>query len=89
MAPIPADAAAGRWNVTVRNPDGQSATRAGLFTVNAPPTPPSGQSTWYLAEGTTAWGFDTYITIENPNASAVPRDITYMTAGRPGRGRHA
>jgi len=23
--------------------------------------------TWYLAEGTTAWGFTTTITIENPN----------------------
>jgi hypothetical protein len=34
---------------------------------------------WYLAEGTTAWGFSAYITIENPNAAAVTADITYMT----------
>jgi len=34
---------------------------------------------WYLAEGTTAWGFSTYITIENPNTAAVTADITYMT----------
>jgi hypothetical protein len=34
--------------------------------------------TWYLAEGTTAWGFNTYITIENPNAAAVTAKITYM-----------
>jgi hypothetical protein len=34
---------------------------------------------WYLAEGTTAWGFDCYITIENPNNQQVNADITYMT----------
>ena len=37
------------------------------------------KSTWYLAEGTTAWGFDTYISIENPNGYGVNADITYMT----------
>ena len=37
------------------------------------------KSSWYLAEGTTAWGFDTYISIENPNDQAVNCDITYMT----------
>ncbi len=35
--------------------------------------------TWYLAEGTTAWGFDQYISIANPNASAATAVITYMT----------
>jgi len=35
-------------------------------------------STWYLAEGSTAWGFNAYITIENPNDTAVNADITYM-----------
>ncbi|MBK5093731.1 MAG: S8 family serine peptidase, partial [Actinobacteria bacterium] len=34
---------------------------------------------WYLAEGTTAWGFSTYISIENPNTDGVNADITYMT----------
>jgi hypothetical protein len=34
--------------------------------------------TWYLAEGTTAWGFSTYITVENPNPIAVTARITYM-----------
>jgi hypothetical protein len=36
--------------------------------------------TWYLAEGTTAWGFGTNINIENPNAVPVTVQITYMTA---------
>lgn len=35
--------------------------------------------TWYLAEGTTAWGFSTYITIENPNPEPTNVEITYMT----------
>ena len=33
---------------------------------------------WYLAEGTTAWGFDCYISIENPNSSDVTARITFM-----------
>ena len=33
---------------------------------------------WYLAEGSTAWGYSCYVTIENPNSSAVTADITYM-----------
>ena len=39
----------------------------------------SDSSTWYLAEGSTAWGFDDYISIENPNTTAVHATITYMT----------
>ncbi len=40
---------------------------------------PSLCSTWYLAEGTTDWGFETYITIMNPNPTAVVVDVTYMS----------
>jgi hypothetical protein len=49
------------------------ARRAG---VNA--SQPTDNSTWYLAEGSIAWGFDTYITIENPNSVAVNADVTFM-----------
>ncbi|MHB8896396.1 MAG: DUF5719 family protein [Candidatus Geothermincolia bacterium] len=45
------------------------------FTVAAP--------AWYLAEGTSDWGFDTYITIENPNASNLTAKVTYMTKSGP------
>jgi len=48
-----------------------------------PPTPPPSPTTypvWYLAEGSTAWGYSTYISIENPNTTAVDADITYMTS---------
>jgi YVTN family beta-propeller protein len=55
-----------------------------IFTVSFP--------TWYLAEGTCAWGFSTYITIENPNSTAVTAKITYMnpqasSGGKSGKGR--
>lgn len=40
---------------------------------------PATAATWYLAEGTTAWGFDCYVSIENPNDTPVNADITYMT----------
>ncbi|MFH1151472.1 MAG: hypothetical protein V1748_13465 [Actinomycetota bacterium] len=39
--------------------------------------------TWFLAEGSTAWGFDEYISIENPNGAPVTAVVTYMTTGGP------
>ncbi len=55
------------------------------FTVGAPPPPPppSISSKWYLAEGSTAWGFDTNISVVNPNAEAVTVKVTYYTPGGP------
>ena len=41
------------------------------------------QPTWYLAEGTSAWGFTTYLSIENPNQSPVHGVVTYMTSSGP------
>jgi hypothetical protein len=37
-------------------------------------------STWYLAEGSTKWGFSTHINIENPNDEKVTVGIFYMTS---------
>ncbi len=34
---------------------------------------------WYLAEGTSAWGFNTYINIMNPNNTSEQAQVTYMT----------
>ncbi len=36
-------------------------------------------TTWYLAEGATAGGFDTYILVQNPNGDPVDVDIKYQT----------
>ncbi|MFH1148889.1 MAG: DUF5719 family protein, partial [Actinomycetota bacterium] len=34
---------------------------------------------YYLAEGTTDWGFTTYVLVQNPNSTPANVDITYMT----------
>lgn len=36
-------------------------------------------STWYLAEGSTLYGFDEWVLVQNPNTSPVTVDVTYMT----------
>ena len=67
-------AAAGSYKVKVENTDGKSAELAGAFTVSEVTTP-----TWFLAEGSTDWGYSCYISIENPNPTAVTASIGYMT----------
>lgn len=39
---------------------------------------PTAQDTWFIAEGSTNWGFETYISVVNPNSAAVTVDLTYM-----------
>jgi hypothetical protein len=57
-----------------------------VFQVN--PDPPTMTSpTAYLAEGTNAWGFSTYITIENPNDTPVQARLTYMDPNAPTGGK--
>jgi len=70
-------AATGAWDVVVTNDDNKTATLAGGFSV-ALPTVPVG----YLAEGSTAWGFSTTITILNPNNMPETARITYMDPHR-------
>jgi hypothetical protein len=67
--------------VQVVTPGGTSNEAA--FTVTSAESPTGIGSTWYLAEGTTDWGFDTYISIANPNAKQVTAKITYMTKTGP------
>jgi Family of unknown function (DUF5719) len=38
---------------------------------------------WYLAEGSTNWGFDTYLHIENPNDIPVATRVTFQTTSGP------
>jgi hypothetical protein len=40
-----------------------------------------------LAEGTNAWGFSTYITLENPNDTSVTAKLTYMNPGASASGK--
>jgi hypothetical protein len=53
------------------------------FTLQIAPASAPATATWYLAEGSTDYGFDCYITIENPNDSAVKANVTYMTGEGP------
>ena len=73
---IPGNAAAGAWNVVVVNGDGQSDTLYGGFEVTAPPV----VSTWYLAEGCTEGGMETWVLVQNPGTTAVTVDLTFMTS---------
>ena len=41
----------------------------------------------YLAEGTNAWGFSTYINIENPNNETLHAKLTYMDPNAAARGK--
>ena len=43
--------------------------------VNAP------ARTWYLPEGSCAWGFETFLLIQNPNSTEATCDVTYMIEG--------
>jgi hypothetical protein len=74
---VPEGASAGP--VTVKTSSGTSGKTGTFVVVN------SAYPTWYLAEGTTAWGFSTYITIENPNARDLSALVTYMPTGAPNR----
>jgi hypothetical protein len=74
---VPKGATSGQVKVTAA---GKTSTSDVNFTVTqlTPPAPPP-TPTWYLAEGTSDYGFDTYITIENPNGKPVTAQVSYMT----------
>jgi hypothetical protein len=38
---------------------------------------------YFLAEGTTDWGFTTYVLVQNPNDAAANVTVTYMTGAGP------
>ncbi len=38
---------------------------------------------YYLAEGTTAWGYTTYVLVQNPNPAPANVTVTYMMPGGP------
>ncbi len=61
-------AAPGLYDVRLNASDGRTDTLADCFTVE-----PSPLAVWYLAEGSTDWGFDCYVSVVNPNDEAVER----------------
>jgi hypothetical protein len=65
-----------RVEVVATDTDDVSGTCTTYYYFNQSQPRPS--TTWYLAEGTTAWGFDTWVLIQNPNSFPVTVGITYM-----------
>ncbi len=59
------------------DPSGEGNTSE--FSANLEVRNPAG----YLAEGSSAWGFDTYLTIMNPNETATAAKLTYITPAGP------
>jgi hypothetical protein len=78
------DTYVGPRNVWVKTGGDKTNKLVDGFTITEAPEQPSA---WYLAEGTNAWGFNTYITIENPNTSAVSAKLTYMDPNPPAAGK--
>jgi hypothetical protein len=70
VSPCGSGAAVVTWNAERGGKQEVFAQKVSLYSLDR---------SWYLAEGTTAWGFETYISILNPNDSEVSARITYMT----------
>ena len=70
-----AGARPGLWDLLVSNPDGQSGIMRDAFTITEAEVL---HPTWYLAEGSTDYGFFTYISMTNPNNAQVTARITFM-----------
>lgn len=43
------------------------------------------ETTWYLPEGSSAWGFDTWVLVQNPNGGPATVDLTFMIEGSAAR----
>jgi photosystem II stability/assembly factor-like uncharacterized protein len=72
-----AGAAEGAWDVVVTNTNGLFYTLTGAFQVVS-------ATRWYLAEGSTGvsdqGNFETWILLQNPEASAATVNLTYLTS---------
>ena len=44
---------------------------------------PGATRTWYLAKGSSPFGFETWLRVQNPNAAPVKVTLTYMTTDGP------
>lgn len=67
-------ALAGMWDVVIRDSSGASARSEGAFMVDS-----SISNEWYLAEGSTNYGFEEFILIQNPGDTEVVANTTFYT----------
>ncbi len=66
----------GLWDVIVEDKAMRSDTLAGGLAVDS-----ADNKTWYLSEGSTDYGFEEYITIQNPSAATANVNVLFMTPG--------
>lgn len=78
---VDSNASPGVYSATINTPGETTEPLAKGLTVYSPGT--LATPVWYLAEGCSDYGFDTYVTIENPNSTDVTALITYMTKDGP------
>lgn len=71
-----AGAQPGLWNVVVETSALRSGSIDGGFSVDN-----ADNRTWYLAEGSTAYGFEEFVLLQNPNAAGANCALTFMTPG--------
>ena len=72
------DAQPGLWDVTVESSELLSGALEGGFMVDA-----ENNRNWYLAEGSTAYGFEEYVLLQNPGDVQANCEVTFMTPGGP------
>ncbi len=63
----------GLWDVVIEDKALRSATLQGGFSVDA-----ANNHIWYLAEGSTNYGFETFILIQNPSTATANVSVTLM-----------
>lgn len=68
------NATPGLWDVVVVNPDMQEGILPAGFTIKEPPAP-----NWYLAEGSTDGGMETFLLVQNPGPNPVHVNIKFQT----------
>ncbi|MCG2796390.1 MAG: S8 family serine peptidase, partial [Actinomycetia bacterium] len=64
----------GLWDVTVESSGLVAGVYEGGFMVD-----PDSNRTWYLAEGSTAYGFEEFVLIQNPGDAQANCEISFMT----------
>ncbi|MFH1150482.1 MAG: DUF5719 family protein [Actinomycetota bacterium] len=67
-------AQAGPWNLVVENDDMLGDSLDGGFVADPPMS-----TTWYLAEGSTSYGFEEYVLIQNAGGTQANTSVTFMT----------
>lgn len=79
----PAFNASGSACVMDRTPAPTALRLAGCAPLSVNDNTPEPSKQWYLAEGSTAHGFSTYVLIQNPGDTTANVTVTYMTPAGP------